>query len=893
MVGGVERIGRYEVVRELGAGAMGRVFLARDPSLERSVALKLLATASEGARARFHDEAKALAALSHPGIVTIFEVSEHDGQDFIAMEYLAGRTLRELLLDGDRRERRAELIAICGKVATAVDAAHRAGILHRDIKPENVIVSDSGGVKVVDFGIARRMFASDRITPLGITTPVDLRIEELLQTFATMRVGTPAYMAPEVLIGETSTEASDVYSLGVVLYECLAGRRPYEQGSLVELIAVVIDGSQRPDKLDDSFAELVERMLAREPEARPKLSEIAAALTTRARTAPASPRVRRWPVVAGACAVVAGGAIGWQLMRRGSVPPTPAAPPVLAIEAIQLAISDDRAPPGTDDAMANAIATIGSSIEGVKVVGPDDVFTLLKLSRRSTGPEHRSVPAAQLFSAERELGATLVARGKIDARAGRIYAHLEITRLIGIAAPIVIERDAPAAELPKLELDLGEQVARAVNPDARLALGANNRLARALTTRGEQSIKDSTFYDAVLYLEPAVLADPKLFDAWNTLALAREWKFAPEEDVKQAVDHARALAPDDISRQLLTGISQYLDRDFRAALVTLAPLEAQVATLGDQQKHDLYYYLGETHWHAGRQSKGVDYFRRVLDIDPRFSPAAIHPAEFAVARRDAATSRALAYLQGTRQDDSTEFSIGHYEKLASRPGEWNLSAQIVLGRPTTFEPPNSAIGTGSLRLARAVEAGDRPAMQRAIAEVWAFIDAQGPGPMPPGQYYALQMFGEVLICANLVDDMKKLVDYLAKSSKDKAVGGYPRMQLLAAPLLHDKSLVVHDYYTDRLTKLADASDAELAGNRARSVALLRELVNDPSPFWDYPERAALIRNLRALGKTKEADAVCADTMKPAIFRVAFMPVRKLCTSRGSRTSGTAKASKKR
>src|SRR2546423_15349623 len=126
MVDGVERIGRYEVMRELGHGAMGRVFLARDPSLERSVALKLLATASDGARQRFHDEAKALAALSHPGIVTIFEVSEHDGQDFIAMEYLAGQTLRELLQAGDPHARRAELVAICAKVAAAVEAAHRA-----------------------------------------------------------------------------------------------------------------------------------------------------------------------------------------------------------------------------------------------------------------------------------------------------------------------------------------------------------------------------------------------------------------------------------------------------------------------------------------------------------------------------------------------------------------------------------------------------------------------------------------------------------------------------------------------------------------------------------------------------------------------------------------------
>jgi predicted Ser/Thr protein kinase/tetratricopeptide (TPR) repeat protein len=875
----MEKIGRYELIRELGHGAMGRVFVARDPTLERSVALKLLASGSEGARQRFHDEAKALAALNHPGIVTIYEVSEHDGQDFIAMEYLAGRTLRERLAGAPRDE----LVAIAAKVALAVDAAHRAGILHRDIKPENIIVTDGGDVKVVDFGIARRLHAGPRPTPRRFAT-VEEQVDALVEAFATTRVitpgdspisagthtvfGTPAYMAPEILTGGMSSEASDVYSLGVTLYECLAGRRPYERASLVELMATVIEGSETPPRIADAHADLVERMLARDPAARPKLAEVAAALA--AKRAPV--RARRWPLVVGACVIVGGAGlgVGWRATRTASTPAAAAAPQVIGVERITLDMTDVAA--GADLAIANAIATVGASFEGAKFVGPDDMFAVLKLARPAPGQVARALSATQLASAERELGVTRVARGTIEVRAGRARAHVEISG----GAPIVIEREAAAADLPKLELDLAEAVVRAANPDARLALGANTRLARLLAARAEQSINDAAFYDAGVYLEQAVLADPKLFGAWNTLALAREWMFAPEETVKEAIDRARSLAPDDTSRQLLTGISQYLDRDFRAALATLAPLEGKLGSLDDRQKHDLFYYLGETHWHAGRQSAGVEYFRRVLDVDPRFSPAAIHPAEYALARRDGPTARALSYLQGNHRDDSVEFSIGHYEQLAAHgPPDWMRAASIVLGRPPTSEIHDNPIAVGADELARAIESGDAAAMRHAIDGVWQFVDAQGPS-MQPSYFYSLQIFGEVLICGELTDDTRKLVTYLAGASTSRPVGGYPRLVLLAAPLLHDKSLIVHTYFTDRLSTLADASDAELAGDRARAATLLRQLVSDPSPFWDYPERAALVRNLRALGRGKEAEAVCADTMRPAVFRYAFMPMRTLC-----------------
>jgi Tfp pilus assembly protein PilF/predicted Ser/Thr protein kinase len=881
----VDKIGRYELIRELGHGAMGRVFVARDPSLERSVALKLLAQGSTGARQRFHDEAKALAALSHPGIVTIYEVSEHEGQDFIAMEYLAGRTLRELLTATPRRTR-GELVAICGMVAAAVGAAHRAGILHRDIKPENIIVTDAGDVKVVDFGIARRMNAPPRRAPT-----LGERLDELVEVFATTRVvvpgsadteltpgthtvfGTPAYMAPEVLGGGESSEASDVYSLGVTVYECIAGRRPYERATLIELMATVIDGSERPQRLADPLADLVDRMLAPDPAARPKLADIAAALSS------APPRRRRWPLAVGACVLAAGGGAGWFALHdrhaaRG--------PHVIAIEPIPIAWSGPI-PEGGDLAIANAIAAAAPEAAGLKVVGPDEMFAVLKLARPSMWQDQRKLSPAQLATAERQLGVDLAVRGKLDQRGDQLHGRLEVIALDRPNAVTVLERDVPLAELGRLELDLVDAIARSAGVGVELNRGSETRIARALTARGEQSLKNAAWFDARTYLEEAVVLDPNRYDAWHALALVLEWWFAPDDQVKAAIDHALALAPDETSKQLLTGISIYFQRDFRRALATLAPLEAKLDTLDDRQKYDLLYYLGETHWHAGRQSKGVAYFRRVLELDPRSSPAAIHPAEYALSHRDIATAKQLTFLQGFTRSDSSEFAIGNYEALAvSGSLEWRGPAQIVLGQKTTWEPPDNAIGVGSYRLARAVEAGDADAARRAIADVWQFIEQQGPGAMQPRYYYSLQMFGEVLACTSMTDDLRRLVTYLAKSSAHKPVSGYPRTLLLAAPLLNDRSLVVHDYFTDRLSVLADAADAELAGDRARAVDLLHQIVDDPSPTWDFPERAALLRNLRALGRTNEADALCADTLRPAVFRYAFMAVRKLCAKSSAR-----------
>jgi len=896
----VETIGRYQVIRQLGQGAMGRVFLAYDPTLDRSVALKVLHedASQHDARSRFHHEAKTLAALSHPGIVMIFEIGEHDGQDYIAMEYLPGTSLRDLLVGAELGARRAELIAICSKVAVALGAAHAAGILHRDIKPENVVVMDRGDVKVVDFGISRRLdVAGPRRPNRRFATPVEQRVDELIDVFTTTLpgtdsdtvvsagthtvFGTPGYMAPEVLTGGESSAASDVYGLGVMLYECIAGRRPYDGLSLVEVMARVIDGSEPPARLDDELANLVERMLAHDPSARPTLDEVARALAP-AIPAVAAPRARRWPFAVIAAVGLGLGAIGvWRMTRDDAAVVAPHArvePMVIAVEPIEIKITSYGSQFPTPRAIADVVGILVGEINGNQVIGPLELFAELKIPIPKGMQTEPTLPTDRVHAAERKLGARHAARGAIEERGGQLHARLEIVAVAG-GEPRIVELARPASEIAKLMNDLAEQIARVGDPNATLDRTANRRRARVLTGRGEASLAENKFYDARPYLEQAVEADPTFFEAWNALATTRAWMFAPEADIIRAIDTARDLAPEGDVRQLLRGASHYLHHDARAAIALLTPLETST-TLSEREGRDLLYYLGEVHWHDGEHEVGVGYFRRALERDSTFMPAMIHPMQHALARRDAAEARHMIDLQRSVDYEAIEFANGHYDALAGGSSAWALQARLVLGRPLSPEQEAAIrvhpVDGASYRLARAVEVDDLAGARRAIDEVWKVLEAPGRGDVQPTEYFSLQVFGEVVICAGLADDARRLVTFLARESTGHPVSGYPRLALLAAPLLGDRSWIVRTGLTTRDTRLADAMEAELAGDHRRAADLLAKLVADPTPYWDYPERAALLRNLRALGRTREAKALCADSLRPAIFRYAVLAMKRAC-----------------
>lgn len=248
--------GRYETVRELGKGSMGVVYQAHDPQIDRTVALKVLRqdrNTSEAFVRRFIKEAKAIGRLSHPNIVTVYDAGEDQGTIYIAMEFLEGRPLNELIQE--RQFNFDEILSIGIQVAETLDYAHGKGVVHRDIKPSNIVIQPKGLVKITDFGIAH------------IEDP-----SATLQTQDGEILGTPAYMSPEQVLGRTVDGRSDLFSLGVILYELSTGKRPFgrEGKTLATLFNEIVhshpvEPAQVNADLDPRLSGIIMKCLSKEP----------------------------------------------------------------------------------------------------------------------------------------------------------------------------------------------------------------------------------------------------------------------------------------------------------------------------------------------------------------------------------------------------------------------------------------------------------------------------------------------------------------------------------------------------------------------------------------------------------------------------------------------------
>ena len=231
-------IGPYTIVRELGRGGMGRVYLASDARLGRNVALKAIAPRLIGdpaQRERLRREARAAAGLTHPGICTVYALEEYDGDLFIAAEYMDGRTLREEIAGGSR-PLAADILRTARDIAAALASAHASGIVHRDLKPENVMRTSDGRVKILDFGLARADVPED-----------DPRAVEV--TESGVLIGTPGYMAPEQLKGGRGDARADVFAFGVLIYEIASGVHPFAASSAISVAARVLQSDPVP--IDD------------------------------------------------------------------------------------------------------------------------------------------------------------------------------------------------------------------------------------------------------------------------------------------------------------------------------------------------------------------------------------------------------------------------------------------------------------------------------------------------------------------------------------------------------------------------------------------------------------------------------------------------------------------
>jgi serine/threonine-protein kinase len=368
---------RYEIEREVGSGGMACVYLARDTLLERRVALKVLDARHAGDPAyveRFRAEARAAARLQHPNVVGVIDRGEDGGREFIVYEYVEGDSLQQLVArDGPFPPERAASVGL--EVARALAHAHEQGLVHRDVKPQNVLVGEDGRARVTDFGIARALEGPERTESGAI-------------------LGTGSYVAPEQAQGERVGPTADVYSLGIVLYELLAGEPPFRGSSFVETALRHVNEAppdlreRRPD-VPPALAALVHRCLAKSPADRPTAAEVAGELGAYARAPehpaeePAEPgedrtlviarrpqaaRRRRWPLALLAAGLVAAAVAGAAALLRDDGDAGAAG----AVVRVQAVAAYDPLGDGSENDGEVALATDGDPATYWSTEGYDD-----------------------------------------------------------------------------------------------------------------------------------------------------------------------------------------------------------------------------------------------------------------------------------------------------------------------------------------------------------------------------------------------------------------------------------------------------------------------------------------------------------------------------------------
>ena len=372
-------LGHYRIVEELGRGGMGVVYRAEDLQLGRQVALKALPPEVAGHQdrlARFRREARSLAALNHPNIVTLYAVEELEGQLLLAMELVKGKTLGEIIpAEG------LELATFFGLAIPLVDAlsaAHEEGVVHRDLKPGNVLVTPQGRVKILDFGLAKlRAVAADPAATTHLPTEA--------QTALGAVVGTPAYMAPEQIRSGLADERSDIFALGLVLYQMVSGRHPFQRAASADVVSAILRDDPPPllrhkPHLPEHLDRILRSCLEKDPERRlqsakdlrNQLASLQAELASGvvSQPSPPAPAVRWRPAAAALAAVLALALVLalWAINQRSPAAPAPL--PYLAVTEARL-FSGQRGPEYLRSGLIAALAERLSGLEGAWIVPPE------------------------------------------------------------------------------------------------------------------------------------------------------------------------------------------------------------------------------------------------------------------------------------------------------------------------------------------------------------------------------------------------------------------------------------------------------------------------------------------------------------------------------------------
>ncbi len=697
---------------------MGEVYLAEDTQLKRKIALKVLSTetADNPERlARFKREAEMVAALNHPNIVTIHSVEEDDGIHFLTMEWVEGKTLGQLMSTGAMSLDRVFELAI--PAADAIAAAHDKGITHRDLKPANIMVTDQGRVKVLDFGLAK----------LFEQTEGDLAADQPTQALTQegLAVGTVPYMSPEQVRGDTVDQRSDIFSLGIVLYEMVAGQRPFQGQSSADLVSSILRDT--PTSVTDFNASLphhlgrvIHRCLEKDPEKRYQTAKdvrneleglkgevesgVARVTSTSMPVAPPSEPKSNWlPIALGAALVLLGLGIIWIWTGR----PDRDAVTETQVEPAEKAISSSAK---ADRIMAVVLPfeNLGPAEDAYFAAGVTDeisgrlasVSGLGVISRKSAAQYAQTDKSMQQIGDE--LGVDYVIDGTVRwAKQTDGSSRVRITpELIDVANDQQIWTEIYDREIDDIFEVQSEIAGQVIDALGVTVLGAEEK---ALDVRPTENVEAYQAFlrareyeqnmnltqnpveaveKAVELYQRAVELDPSFLEAWGRLAQRQALIYVSfdrtEErlaQVKLAVEGAKAIGEDLPWTRLARGYYHYYGfREYGLALE-----EFLAAAESRPNDPDVIQAIGFIYRRQGRWEESLDQLNRALEIDPQ---------DVALIMNIAAIHR------GLRQGDK---AIEYYDRA--------MAVQPTADQPYLSKADDIAALTGDVAAARAVLEG--------------------------------------------------------------------------------------------------------------------------------------------------------------------------------------------
>lgn len=638
----------YEVESELGAGGMGRVYLARDTRADRRVALKFIAEdATPEARERLLREARAAARLTHPGIVTLYAIEESSEGPFLVQEYVAGESLARRLARGPLGTR--ETLKLARELTDALAHAHRHGVVHRDLKPDNVLMAPDGSAKIADFGLARLEGAAT-LTEAG----------QLL--------GTLPYLAPERLAGNAGDARADLFALGAILYEAITGRRAFPGSSESAVMYAVMNETPPAPAVTGALqpvVPLVMKLLAKDPADRPASAEVVrgvfemlamtapmppgsgaptapaagqAPVPTSAVTAPLphagadapppgpapSPHARHWlPVAAAALGLIAVALVLW-LARDRAVPEASAESPAVAV--LYFENVPDPADAGRMGSITgNLLVTALAQAPDVNVLSTQRVLDAI----RAVGGRSGELDPARALAVARRARATRIVTGRIlqvqpaivmtaevvDVATGRVVHAERVEGRPGQTVFQLVDELGPRLLAGMLRRDRGSMSLPNLASRTSSSLAAQHHYAAGLEWFGEARL-DS----AEVRFAAAVAEDPTFAQAHYQLAITQWWG---QEHVqsRQSIQHARegAARLSEVERGILEGIASLTSMDFGDARRKFDALAVEYP----EEKLVRYGQLEAT-YHGGDHIAAIAAARACLALDPEFRIASIH-----------------------------------------------------------------------------------------------------------------------------------------------------------------------------------------------------------------------------------------------------------------------------